>query len=171
MNTHMPQLPFPFDEQDEWPQTFALISLMPQYAHALVSGGKKYEYRRGKFIDRPVTAFVYATRPKSKADNGLPSAQILAVAKFGIPLTGLEETIRAKEEEQTGSEEMMREWLRGFTTASAHPIDRFEVLKEPISLEEMTKHFPSFRPPQRYLMLNRNQPLLDFLKKRSGIDL
>lgn len=159
-----------FDDEGEWPPVHILVSLMPQYAHLLVHGKKRYEYRRGKFIDKPATAYVYATRPKSREDAGLPSAQVVAVVKLGAPRIGIDEAVRAKEEEQTGSEQMMREWLRGFTTASTHPIEAVHVLDEPIELDELLRQFPGFHPPQRYLILNRNRPLLEFLKYRSGLD-
>ena len=159
-----------FDDESGPSPVYILVSLMPQYAHLLIGGKKRYEYRRGKFIDKPATAFVYATRPKSREDAGLPSAQVVAVVKFGVPRLGIDEAINAKEEEQVGSEQMMREWLRGFTTASTHPIESVYVLDEPILLDEMVRHFPGFHPPQRYLVLNRNKPLLEFLKLRSGLN-
>lgn len=159
-----------FDDEGEWPSVHILVSLMPQYAHLLVGGKKRYEYRRGKFIDKPATAYVYATRPKSREDAGLPSAQIVAVVRLGIPRLGIDEAISAKEEELAGSEQMMREWLRGFSTASTHPIESVHVLDKPIELDELLREFPNFHPPQRYLVLNRNRPLFEFLKLRSGLN-
>lgn len=159
-----------FDDDDGWPPVHILVSLMPRYAHLLMRGKKRHEYRRGKFIDKPATAYVYATRPKSRQDAGLPSAQIVAVVKLGVPRLGIDEAIRIKEEEEPGSEQMMREWLRGFTTASTHPIESVHTLEEPIELDELLCRFPSFHPPQRYLVLNRNKPLLEFLKLRSGFN-
>jgi hypothetical protein len=50
------------------------------------------------------------------------------------------------------------------TLACAH------VLDEPIELDELLRQFPGFHPPQRYLVLNCNRLLLEFLKFRSGLN-
>lgn len=164
----MAQQQLVFDDSMQWPTTNILISLWPQYAHQLTTDDKKYEYRRGIFITQPATAFVYATTAKTQADRKLPSSQLVAVAVLGEPISGTEAVIRLKETEQPGSQQMMLDWLHGFTTASAHPIERVHILERPLALEDIRKEFPSFQPPQRYLMLNRNLPLLEFLKAQSG---
>lgn len=157
-----------FDDCGGWPSTYILVSLMPQYAYALVRGEKRYEYRRGQFVEEPVTAFVYATTPKSKADQGLPNSQLVAVAKLGNPVVGLKRVIDLKEKEEAGSTQMMLNWLEGFTTASAHPIEEVHAFSRTLTLAEIRCKFPEFQPPQRYLILNRNRKLLEYLMKESG---
>lgn len=148
-----------------------LLSLMPQYASALTIGAKRYEYRRGRFVNRPVDAFIYATTEKSSADRGLPSSCIVALARLGMPLVGTEEVVSVKLGEDPDSEQEMRAWLTGFSTASAHPIEEVLRLETPISLSEIREQVPSFHPPQRYILLDRNPALLDFIMNRSGIGL
>src|SRR3989338_2996197 len=119
----------------EWPDPFILISLAPQYYDALViSQTKKLEYRRGQFITQPATAFVYATLPKNSKDIGFPHAEIGAIVKLGKPRIGLETVIRLKEEEDPHSRPIMKAWLEGFQTASAHPIELVIQFKKPITL-------------------------------------
>lgn len=155
----------------EWSGLFVLVSLAPRYyGDLVVSQTKRFEYRRGKFVDHPVTAFVYATLPKGSGDLKLPNAEIGAVAKLGKPHQGLEEVIRIKEKEDPHSRSMMEDWLKGFKTASAHPVERVIRFEKPVSLAELREKFPGFQPPQRYLILNHRQELLEFLKERSGIN-
>ena len=156
--------------EDEWPETCIVISLMPRYYHPLViAQTKKYEYRRGGFINFPVTAFVYSSMPKGKEDIGLPSAEIGGVVKLGNPIIGIDDVLRLWESEKSGSQDEMASWLSGFKTASAHPVERVSHFTDPVSLSELRNKFVNFQPPQRYLLLDNNPKLLNFLKQRSGI--
>lgn len=166
----MQQLNLLLDDDSEWPETCIIMSLMPRYYHALaVAQTKKHEYRRGGFITCPVTAFVYSSLPKGKADTGLPNAEIGAVVKLGNPIIGIDEVMRLWEREKPGARHEMEVWLSGFNTASAHPIERISRFERPVSLAELRKNFADFQPPMRYLLLNKNPILLEFLKQRSGI--
>lgn len=165
----MGQLSLPIEDESQWPETCVIVSLMPRYYHALViDQDKRYEYRRGAFIQRPVTAFVYSTLSRSKEDEGFPRGEIGGVVQLGAPIVGLEEVIRVKETEEAGSRQMMLDWLKGFSTASAHPVKKVHRFKRPVSLERLRSRFLDFHPPQRYLVLNRKAELLEFLKRESG---
>ena len=166
----MTQMRFLFNQESEWPELYILLSLAPRYYHAsVIAQTKMYEYRRGQFIDQPVTAFVYATLSKDRNDRGLPNAEIGAVIKLGSPTIGLEEVIQVKEEEEPGSREIMVEWLQGFSIASAHPIEKVHCFAKPVSLKELKHNFRRFQPPQRYIILNNNPELLEFLKQKAEL--
>ncbi len=152
-------------------ETYILISLMPRhYQTMIIEQTKKYEYRRGNFVQQPVIAFVYSTLSESREDIGYPRGEIGGVVKLGTPVVGVEEVIdiRTNQGGDTSSVEVMRKWLEGFSTASAHSVEEVYRFAEPIFLPEIRRTFPNFYPPQRYIVLNRNLPLLDFLKKRGG---
>lgn len=118
----MEQLPLPIGDESQWPLTCVIMSLMPRYYSAIVvDQSKKYEYRRGAFIQRPVSTFVYSTLSRSKEDEGFPRGEISGLVHLGAPIIGLKEVLRIKESEEAGSQQMMLNWLRGFSTASAHP--------------------------------------------------
>ncbi len=167
----MYQQQFIDENKDEfWPKPFLLISLAPRYAHAiLITRIKKYEYRRGSFIYRPISVFIYATLPKKKEDKNFSNGAVIGLVKFGSPIIGIEAVIRCKEKEEPGSSKYMKNWLEGFNFASAHPISYVHCFRQPISLNELKNRFPKFHPPQKYLRLDRKPEILDFLKKRSGI--
>jgi len=165
----MTQLSLGVGENNEWPETYIIISLAPRYYHELiVAQSKQHEFRRGKFIQKPVTAFVYATLAKSKYERRFPSGEIGGVVKLGMPITGIEEVIKVKESERPGSRTEMVNWLDGFSTASAHPVESVVRFENPVSLAELRKESSGFQPPQRYKILRQDDALLTFLKKRSG---
>lgn len=159
----------PFPETERWPEPHILLSLHPEYPQAMLRGIKKYEYRRGQFIATAASAFVYATIAKSPADRGLPTASLLAIARLGEPILGVEVAMSIREGQEPGSRPKMEAWLAGYTQASTHPVLDIQALPDPISLNEIRDHFPTFHPPQKYLVLANNPPLLNFLKTRSGL--
>lgn len=137
-----------------------MISLMPQYYKKVKLGLKKYEYRRGTFITKPTMAFVYCTVPEKK---------IGLIIELGQPIYGQENVAQIKEKEDRGSYNYMMDWLKGFRSCCAVPIEGVKTFAE-ISLDEVKKHFPDFHPPQTYLHLSKKPELLKFLQQRAGIE-
>lgn len=146
--------------QEEEKLKWVMLSLQPQYYQELCQGIKKTEYRRGAFVREPVQGFVYCSAPQM---------EIGAYVKLGKPVSGKPELIAAiKEKELPGSYEMMLEWMKGFTEASALPVEEVRVFP-PISLREMKGKFPRFQPPQRFMYLDKYPEILSFLKQTSGL--
>lgn len=166
----MTQLELPMNAEKNQFDDYLLISVLPRYYRAIfLDKTKKFEFRRGRFIDKAVRAFVYSTLSKSKEDSGSPSGEIGGLVTLGTPVIGIEEVIQTKEIEEAGSRKIMQDWLKGFSTASAHPIEDIKRFEKPVTLTEMREKFPNFQPPQKYLLLNHKQEMLEFLKQRCGI--
>ncbi len=143
------------------PPRWIMFSLKPQYFKQVCTGTKKIEYRRGVFTREPVFAFVYCSSPVMAVG---------AVVKLGKPIIGTREEIaQIKEADSKNSYAEMLTWLEGATKASAIPIESVQTF-EPIKLQELRNNFTNFHPPQRYMYLDTNPELLQFLKQRSNIN-
>ena len=154
------QLPL-FDEDQNQKKDWILISLMPEYYRQVKLGTKKYEYRRGGFIKKPAMALVYSTVPEKK---------IGLLVEFGAPIYSTHEEIaKIQEQEESGSFDMMMKWMEGFQNCCAIPIKSVRILPE-ITLDEIRLHFPEFQPPQKFIYLNKNPSLFNFLKEQLHIN-
>ncbi|HEV2412823.1 MAG TPA: hypothetical protein VGS28_03385 [Candidatus Saccharimonadales bacterium] len=152
-----------------WTPPNVLVSLWPRYASEVIAGRKRFEFRRGLFIKRAATAFIYATAPKGREDRELTCSALVAVARFGPPIIGIEAVSALIAREQAGGSLPTTDWLGGYDTASAHPIEQVHRLNNPIGLAEIRERFPGFQPPQRHISLDRNPTFLFFLRERSGL--
>lgn len=147
-----------FEKELRW----IMLSLMPPYYEELCNNQKKFEYRRGKFITQASRAFVYCSSPVM---------EVGAYVEFGEPITGTPHDIaQIKEQEVSGSYDMMMEWMEGFSEASAVPVKKVSTFS-PVGLAELRNHFAGFHPPQRFIYLDKPkcQDLLEHLKEVSGI--
>ena len=150
------QLPL-FEDGQSLKRDWILISLMPEYYQQVKSGVKKYEYRRNWSIKEPTLALVYSTVPDKK---------IGLMVEFDAPIYGSHEKIaQIQENEEKGSYDMMMEWLEGAMSCCAIPIKSVHILSE-ITLDEIHVNFPKFQPPQKFIYLEKNPPLFNFLKER-----
>lgn len=143
---------------DNASRRYIMISLHSEYYNQLCSDQKKFEYRRGKFIKEAVHAFVYCSSPVM---------EVGALVELGTPISGSPHKIaEIKEKETPGSYDTMMDWMKDFKEASAVPIERVQVFK-PVPLKEIKEKFPSFHPPQRFIYVDKNKELLEFLKQKS----
>ena len=135
-----------------------MISLRPEYYEQVISGSKKYEYRKNTFVRVPVNAFIYVTSTVM---------EVSCCVSLGEPIIGLpDEIAKIKESEVAGSYQMMMDWLVGCETATALPIEEVNPFA-PVALSELRRAIPEFQPPQGLIYLDKYPELLDFLKGKA----
>lgn len=131
---------------------YVIISLMEEYFLNIVTGEKKYEYRR-KFIDRPCKAFIYVNHPVMSI-NG--------IVEFERPIVdSVEKICELAEKQKSGSTPGMLTYLEGLKYAYAIPIKSITRFK-PLKLEELRQEFPDFSPPQFFISVNKRPRLLTY---------
>lgn len=141
-------------------ETFIALSLKEVYLGKMWNGYKKYEYRR-RFINRPVTAFIYLVSPVRS---------IAGIVKFGQPIVKPPHEIaqiREREEPNMGGYDGMLKYLDGLDKGYAIPVLSVEKI-DPVSLAELRERF-KFVVPQSYMIINEKPELLTFLQSRSRL--
>ncbi len=144
---------FPDEEQSQ--KTLILLSLQPQYWHLILSGAKKYEYRR-LFREDAVQAYIYLSSPRK---------EIVGFIDFDSPLIRPPAEIATLAESQSpGSRQRILDYFGDRTQAFAIPILSYELFK-PISLSELRERF-NFTAPQSYLVLDKHPDMRKFIQLR-----
>ncbi len=132
---------------------YVIISLMEEYFLNIISGEKRYEYRR-KFIDRPCKAFIYVNHPVMA---------IKGLVEFDKPIIdSVNKICELVENQKAGSTPGMLSYLKGLDKAYAIPILSLTTFK-PIEIKELRQTFPKFTPPQFYISVNKRPKLLEHL--------
>ncbi|SEM94712.1 hypothetical protein [Lihuaxuella thermophila] len=138
-------------------ETFIVLSLKEKYFEQMLDGYKRYEYRR-KFINRPVTAFIYLVSPVKS---------VTGIVKLGKPIIGSAHEIAQiceNEEPGTGAYEATLKYLEGLEKGFAIPVLSVEKI-DPVSLQELRDRF-KFVAPQSYMIIDNKPELLTFLQSR-----
>lgn len=152
------QLSLEIDTKAPSNEIFIVLSLKDIYLEKMLDGRKKYEYRR-RFVNRPVTAFIYLVSPVKS---------IAGIVKFGQPIVESPHEIariRESEEPNMGAYDGMLKYLGGLEKGYAVPILSVEKI-DPVSLDELRNRF-KFVAPQSYMIINDKPELLTFLQSRS----
>lgn len=150
-----------FLETSQPTRRVVMLSLHPEYYAQICTGEKTHEYRRGVFMRTPVDAFVYCTSPVM---------QIGLFVQFGSPVIAPPHDIAMIRENGTpGTYQMMMDWMAGYDTATALPVERV-ITFDPISLSDIKAQFPDFHPPQKFIYVDKQKELLAFLKRRALLD-
>ena len=121
-----------------------LLSLKPVYAEAILSGKKRYEFRRAIFKNPNVKkAYIYATVPVGK---------IVGAFTIGGVISGTPKKIWQKCRKYGGiSSELFFRYYEGCKTAFAIKIQKVQNFLKP--LDPYLK-MPNFRPPQSFCYVN-----------------
>jgi len=136
-----------------------LMSLWEEYFEEMLSGIKRYEYRK-RYRKVPTKAFIYISKTKMS---------IGALIEFGQPIFGTTaEIAKLCESEQPGTYKAMDEYLSG-GKGVAIPIKAIYHFT-PIHLDELMREIPEFTAPQSYYMLNDKVKILDLLKEKEIIN-
>jgi predicted transcriptional regulator len=165
--TNSRQLGFGLDDEEPEPiiddRLYLLLSLRPPYYYQMKARTKRYEYRR-KFVPRPCTTFLYlGTTPRDPLSGTIP-----ARVEFGQPIIDHPSKIgKLAESQKPGSSASILAYMAGLDRGYAIPITTIEDI-ERLEADELHQRFPSFRPPQSYLVLNNLPELLGFLLARSS---
>lgn len=129
------------------------LSFKPEYFKPILYGMKKYEYRK-RFCHEETKAYLYLSSKKQ---------MVIGVMELGIPIR-LNEHIceyRAYPETYKRVEKYIAEG-----DVCAIPIKSLSLFYEPITLAELRKQIPNFKPPRMYYVLNSDSKLKSFLETR-----
>jgi len=139
-------------------KVFLLLSLQHQYYQQICNKEKLYEYRRF-FRNEAVNAFIYVTSPQK---------YISGYVVFGNPRIGSPEEIsKIAESQKPGYGTIIYNYFKDLKKCYAIPLLEFNKYRIPLKLNEIKESFPSFNPPQSYIILNKHPILLNFLLDNS----
>ncbi|NKC19987.1 hypothetical protein CWC29_014315 [Pseudoalteromonas sp. S4498] len=144
-----------FVNDEKYQKPLLLLSLQPQYWQLVLSGEKKFEYRR-LFRKDAVQAYIYLSSPRK---------EIVGFIDFDVPLISSPKEIADLAESQSpGSYKGMMEYLGTRDNGFAIPILSYDSF-EGIPLADLRERF-GFTAPQSYLVLDNNPALRDFIRAR-----
>lgn len=151
--THFKQMSLFENSSEPCQVPYVLLSLQPEWYQLILSGQKKYEYRR-KYLKQESIAFIYVSST-TKA--------ICAKINFGKPIIApIEEIVKIREAERSGGGDGIRAYMEGLKEGFAIPIVNCQQI-EPISLDELRQRWIKFTAPQSYILLDSKKDLLNFL--------
>ena len=121
-----------------------LISIKPKFVEKILSGEKKFEFRKAVFKTRPVRKiFVYASAPVQC---------IVASFEFDGIVSGTPERVWERCKEHAGiAEDAYFNYFDGKESAYSIKIKNLKIFKRPI---RPSNHIPNFRPPQSYMYVD-----------------
>ncbi len=141
-----------------------LMAIQPRWADAILSGEKKWEYRRVTMNIKPgARLFLYATGELHAIVGEVVIEKIL-----NEPIDALiEHTMR----EVLETPEHLREAFAGHEIGHALKVKNPIRYKMPFTLAAIREQIPRFVPPQGFYYVTEENPLLSILpQKRSQID-
>lgn len=142
---------------EETNQVTILLSLQNEYFLKMISGTKKYEYRF-TFPKANVKAFIYAPR-KVKA--------VVGCVDFEAPIEGsATEISKLYSECGDGDYQVMFDYIGKRKKAYAMKVKKIVKFDKPLSYATIKSYFSSFCAPQSYIILDKNQELLQFIRSR-----
>jgi predicted transcriptional regulator len=138
-----------------------LLGIKPKYAEDILSGSKKWEYRRRPpLVEEPTPMALYASE-KAKAIVGM----CLVTKILREPLESL---IKLTISETTSTEEGLKEYFKGLSLCSALRVEK--PLRFEMKLNEIRKTTPGFFAPQNFYYLKRDgtyKQLFEALEKHA----
>ena len=132
-----------------------ILPIKPKFVKEIISGRKKYEFRKTKFkskrkIDR---VYIYSSSPEKK---------IVGSFKLGRVIEKTPKTLWDSFKESAGiSEEDFFRYFEGYEKGFALEIKNLEIFDEPI---DPYKELNSFVPPQNFCYLTRDLSISKILK-------
>lgn len=130
-----------------------LLSMKPEWFNMVISGQKKYEYRK-HFPNEPIRAYIYVSAPVKAVE---------AIIEFGnrIDLSVLKETCEAQE---------MKDRVCYYLKNNNYAIPVIKVFRiNKISLDELREGVGGFIAPQMYYFLKEETALTSFLHDKVRI--
>jgi predicted transcriptional regulator len=128
---------------------------MPSLFERILSGIKKYEYRR-KFLKEAVNAFIYVSTPVK---------EIRGFIEFGEPLYDkVDKIAEIADQETLGGGGGIVEYLEGLDMGYAIPVISCRTIQS-LSLEELRNNF-NFTAPQSYIYVESIPKLQEILNQR-----
>jgi predicted transcriptional regulator len=128
-----------------------LLAILPKYADMILSGVKKYEFRRvSPKIKDPIRVLLFTT-------NGTEQlvGEFVASRSITAPVKQLiEKTLKSVPHDRSELEK----YFAGLRYGHAIEIQSPERYEHPISKDEIKKSVPDFTPPQNFIYLSRDDP-------------
>jgi predicted transcriptional regulator len=136
-----------------------MISLKEEFFDRILDGTKPFEFRRvfASSLDEPFIGVIYVSSPVQA---------IKGIVCFDKPIReSTQELIELAKESGYPFTEGVREYFEGKNEGYALPVKNSRLFQQPISLRELQKIHPGFRPPQSFYCLENEQ----FLKIKDYI--
>lgn len=125
------------------------MSIHPRFAESIIKGQKTYELRRRRVSAEPGDQIcLYETSPKKKVTAVCTVKSVLT-----MDLDSLWETV--KEKSGVAFDEF-RTYFNGLSTGCAVEVSDVRPLKSSLTLNDLRKADPQFRPPQSYCFLRQS---------------
>ncbi len=124
----------------------AVFSVKPDFAQALISGAKRFEFRRVRpTLDWGDTVFVYATSPRKAIVGTFMCGRIVEGRPLGL---------WKKLGRHSGtSRQHFLEYFADTSIAFAIEVTNPSAWSEPLPLARIRRRIPGFHPPQSYRYL------------------
>jgi len=140
---------------------YYMISLKEEYFKRIIDGIKPFEFRKvfASSLDEPFMCAIYVSSPVQA---------IQGMVHFDKPISGsTEEILELAKRSNYPFIDSVKDYLKGKDTAYALPINKSEVFRKPITLREIRRVYPSFRPPQSFYCLENQKflKLKEYLKE------
>ena len=121
-----------------------LLSIKPEYAEKILSGEKRFEFRKALFKNKDVkTVVIYATMPIGK---------IVGEFEFDGVVTGTPDAVWLETENQSGiTQDFFEQYFSGREMAHAIKVGNVKRYCEPLSLKSIV---PNGLAPQSYRYLS-----------------
>jgi len=120
-----------------------LLSIKPEYAYKILSGDKRYEFRKAVFKNKDVKkAVIYATMPVGKVVGEFDIGEIIQDSP---------ESLWAQTESYSGiTKDFFEEYFDGREHAFAISVENPSTYDEPVELKQIVSHGV---PPQSFCYL------------------
>ena len=133
-----------------------LISIFPKWADQILSGNKKWEYRKIRIKTQPESRIIFY------ASRGIHA--IVGEATIDRVIYGpVESLIEQTANEVPEKPEELRRSFAGKEFGCAIKIKNPLIYKRPITLHEIRKRISRFRPPQSFCYISDKSPLIQML--------
>ncbi len=133
-----------------------LMSILPKWFYQIISGEKKWEYRRILIKAQPESRIIFYASKSVHAIVG--EAKIDRIIQGPVEYL-IEQTINESQEKL----EDLRKSFAGKKFGCAIKVKNPRIYEKPISLHEIQKKIPNFRPPQSFYYISEDNPLIQML--------
>lgn len=136
-----------------------LISVHERHVRKMISGEKSIEWRRRPVnVTRGTRIWIYTTRPR---------AAVQALATVEEVVNGSPASLWKKYRERAGvAFDEFAEYFRDSEVCCAVLLKDCRALKTEVKLDALKREVASFHPPQFYMTLRKQNPMLRFLNGR-----
>jgi predicted transcriptional regulator len=128
-----------------------LLSILPQWADAILDGKKEWEYRRvAPRVDKGTRLVLYASHRRCAIVGEATIERIIYEPVNDLLRHTIHETPHTRDE--------VKEYFKGLDCGSAIAVYKPRAYATPITLDDIRKAVPGYRPPQSYQFLRPGDP-------------